>query len=800
MTAVEWEEVKRLAAGLQRAQLISTTQRLSERNCVEIITKLVDMKLLDIIFTNDGKEYITPQQLVTEMRDELIVNGGRINLVELAKLLNVDLSHIAQRAADLQKQDPGISLVLGQLIDKSYITRLAEEINEKLVQQGEVSISDLTSQYDLPSEFLQQVVQRNLGKIIRAKQDRQDPRVFFTEAYVARNMAAIRGALIATMKPTPVSNLINICGVQERLFFSLIDNLMELKQVPGVFSGKQVSNSIYVPSIYSKSQSDWVDSFYKQNGFLEYDALSRIGISDGQSYARKHFPAEKLLFLDGAAIGSMLLGQIEAAVEEAVSSGTWVDIMPMLPSVLDSNNGEQILTEVLKTVRTPGGSTPSVKVFNGSVVVTENFLNKLMVPFKDVVQKKAEKCVASGEFQQWQVDRLQVSDDHNKREDLKEEKVDKRDERRKKAAGGKGGGGTQGRETKTKSTKKKVRGGRGGGDSDDEATVSSHRKPTVLEIVTVEDIVAVISLEESFNDLDEDERASLLEEIAKHLHVSANKAAMEHAQVVLDSNMSNNIGARRKTHNDLQEKLNSLITNVRLFEKGLKGFSTDVIPPAKESPHSQLSKYLLKTFCTDIANEIVGFIAQERMLQWDSTKDILQETRQKVAQESGGAEKEALLKLNKSLLGSSLDDFFSALEIALSSDVCDVVIRKSDKKKERVMVFGHRQALLEQLNSSEDPAHVLHIATLVLCQGVTQNMLHASGRYVNILLSFLQPHLPAGTYSTLQEYYDLVLKLLSTDQPNEDAKTTVMFQLQEKMPIIKDIANTFKKTSGENKE
>lgn len=69
------------------------------------------------------------------------------------------------------------------------------------------------------------------------------------------------------------------------------------------------------------------------------------------------------------------------------------------------------------------------------------------------------------------------------------------------------------------------------------------------------------------------------------------------------------------------------------------------------------------------------------------------------------------------------------------------------------MVFGHRQALLEQLNSSQDPAQVLHIALLILCQGVTQNMVHASGRYVNILLAFLQPHLPAATYTTLQGYY-----------------------------------------------
>lgn len=44
---------------------------------------------------------------------------------------------------------------------------------------------------------------------------------------------------------------------------------METKQVPGVITGKQQGgSSMYVPAIYSKSQNDWVNSFYKQNGYL----------------------------------------------------------------------------------------------------------------------------------------------------------------------------------------------------------------------------------------------------------------------------------------------------------------------------------------------------------------------------------------------------------------------------------------------------------------------------------------------------------------------------------------------------
>ena len=50
--------------------------RLSERNCIEIITKLVQEKRLDVVHTLDGKEYITPAQITQEVRDELYIQGG----------------------------------------------------------------------------------------------------------------------------------------------------------------------------------------------------------------------------------------------------------------------------------------------------------------------------------------------------------------------------------------------------------------------------------------------------------------------------------------------------------------------------------------------------------------------------------------------------------------------------------------------------------------------------------------------------------------------------------------------------
>lgn len=67
---------------------------MSEHNCVEIVTLLLEKKLIEVVFTNDGKEYITPEHLEREVQDELYVNGGRVNLVEVSKNLNVDLSRV----------------------------------------------------------------------------------------------------------------------------------------------------------------------------------------------------------------------------------------------------------------------------------------------------------------------------------------------------------------------------------------------------------------------------------------------------------------------------------------------------------------------------------------------------------------------------------------------------------------------------------------------------------------------------------------------------------------------------------
>lgn len=45
---------------------------------MEIVAKLIDTKLLDVVFTTDGKEYVTPIYLTKELKDEAYVQGGNL--------------------------------------------------------------------------------------------------------------------------------------------------------------------------------------------------------------------------------------------------------------------------------------------------------------------------------------------------------------------------------------------------------------------------------------------------------------------------------------------------------------------------------------------------------------------------------------------------------------------------------------------------------------------------------------------------------------------------------------------------
>ncbi|XP_047415328.1 E3 UFM1-protein ligase 1 [Sciurus carolinensis] len=784
-----WEEIRRLAADFQRAQFAEATQRLSERNCIEIVNKLIAQKQLEVVHTLDGKEYITPAQISKEMRDELHVRGGRVNIVDLQQVINVDLIHIENRIGDIVKSEKHVQLVLGQLIDDNYLDRLAEEVNDKLQESGQVTISELCKTYDLPGNFLTQALTQRLGRIINGHIDLDNRGVIFTEAFIARHKARIRGLFSAITRPTAVNSLISKYGFQEQLLYSVLEELVNNGRLRGTVVGGRQDKAVFVPDIYSRTQSTWVDSFFRQNGYLEFDALSRLGIPDAVSYIKKRYKTTQLLFLKAACVGQGLVDQVEASVEEAISSGTWVDISPLLPSSLSVEDSAILLQQVMRAF----SKQASAIVFSDTVVVSEKFINDCTELFSELMHQKAEKEMKNNPVHLiTEEDLKQVSILEN----VNTNKKDKKDERRRKATEGsgsvRGGGGGNAREYKIKKIKKK---GRKDDDSDDESQLShAGKKKPEISFMFQDDI------EDFLRKHVQDAPEEFISELAEYLVKPLNKTYLEVVRSVFMSSTSASGTGRKRTIKDLQEEVSNLYNNIRLFEKGMKFFADDTL--------AALTKHLLKTVCTDITNLIFNFLASDLMMAVDDPATITSEVRKKILSKLSEETKVALTKLHNSLNEKSIEDFLSSLDSA--AETCDIMVKKGDKKRERQILFQHRQALAEQLKVTEDPALILHLTSILLFQFSTHSMLHAPGRCVPQIIAFLNNKIPEDQHTLLVKYQGLVVKQLVSqkktgqgedpmsdelDKEQQDVTNATRKELQELSSSIKDLVLKCRKSS-----
>ncbi len=192
----------------------------------------------------------------------------------------------------------------------------------------------------------QDEIGKRLGKIIEGYRDAQDPKIIITPSYAQRNRAKIRGALSAITVPTSVQDILNRFKIEEHMFFSLAEELIHTKRVRGSLTGgKRASKATFVPAVFSRAQTRWVDDFLAQNGYVEYEAVGRLGISDPAGFLKKRFAGRKdIHFLSSCCLGSGCLNLVESSLEEAVAaSGSWIDVVPLLPSVLSLEDSAQVL-------------------------------------------------------------------------------------------------------------------------------------------------------------------------------------------------------------------------------------------------------------------------------------------------------------------------------------------------------------------------------------------------------------------------------------------------------------------------
>jgi len=181
------------------------------------------------------------------------------------------------------------------------------------------------------------------------------------------------------------------------------------------------------------------------------------------------------------------------------------------------------------------------------------------------------------------------------------------------------------------------------------------------------------------------------------------------------------------------------------------------------------------------------------MIKVPENKELSASERQNLIKELPSDVAEPTMKLNKAVAGKSAADFIKILEEE-SLNVCDVMLKKQDKKKDKQILFSHKHELLDKLGSCEDPALGLHLAALILFQHCTGNIIQASGKFVPAILSFVQEHLTLEQNQLLSNHQQLVVKHL------KDKDSDLEEELNECLANLKQLITNLKKNKEKDEE
>lgn len=383
----DWEEIKRLAADFQRTQTSDTLQRISERNCIDIVKKLTDLKFIDLIYTCDGKEFVTPNHLLKEITDEVYVHGGRVHLHDLATALNVDYQHVENMAKTIVAERPDeYNLILGQIIHSTYKTTLEKQIYDTMIATGQLSIADFAKTLDLPSEFLSSVVKELLPRVMDDFVVSPDERTYYTTDMMDRYKSIISGTLTAITKPTNIASIMKKLDIPERLFTPIIDGLIKQGRVDA-----SVENRLYIPAVYAREQSEWVDKFYSSNLYIEYDMLSRMDIKQPKTFLKKRFPDG--LQLKTCFVSPALVLQVESMIEDCIATNGLIDISTILPPSIQAEDIDQLLHDTFKKNKQ---FSSSCLIINHTNVCSLGFIATCKHSFTSMMKTKAQEHLKEG--------------------------------------------------------------------------------------------------------------------------------------------------------------------------------------------------------------------------------------------------------------------------------------------------------------------------------------------------------------------------------------------------------------------
>ncbi|CAH8628520.1 unnamed protein product [Schistosoma mattheei] len=330
-----WDEVRELANKLKETQNQPNICKLSDRTWVDIIKHLMSVNRLKLVFSTDGRSYLTRNELDKEIRDEVEAHSGRITLTELASNLDVDFDIIESRVTELitldaQNKSPcRLISIPSEVVNSSYVRRVAHEILDRLEEHGQTSIGELTVIFNLPTTFLSSIMQEYQSTLFHVHKYGEK---YFTDTFLNATKAKIRGYFTGVIRPVTLSSVASKLQIPENLINSIVSSLISTGRLYGnLIAGR----SGFVPKCYTYAEDTYINSFYSQNGYIEWNYLKRLNIPDPGSYLKTKLP--NAMHLPGLTVNTLIVDQLKSLISGVIRDVSWIDLSHYIPNGLDSS-------------------------------------------------------------------------------------------------------------------------------------------------------------------------------------------------------------------------------------------------------------------------------------------------------------------------------------------------------------------------------------------------------------------------------------------------------------------------------
>uniref|UniRef100_A0A0K0DW23 E3 UFM1-protein ligase 1 homolog n=1 Tax=Strongyloides stercoralis TaxID=6248 RepID=A0A0K0DW23_STRER len=682
-----WADIQKLANQLQIAQNVEGEKKLSDTNVIEIVSKLRDLSLIDIIFTNDGREYVTKKHLQKEIMNECLERKGRVSMDDLVMSLNVDYEYIVEGVRELCLLDCNFISFQSELYTKSFMDNLCSLVSDKLDDIGTMSILLITKLFDLPTTIINTYVLNEIGNKIDAVRDGDQ---IYTKKYLLIQEMCIVAILGSLTKVTQMEEIVSTIPVSENIFWSLWNKLEKENIINGKLFGSKSSTkkSFYIPKYYIDLSLSYIKSKFDSDGIIDVGIFRKFFITNiNETFDTIYgkFFSKNLIHLDSIIIKKENLIECINEIEKEARSSGHCDILVFLQKELSSSITDVDIEIIKENYWKLSDDLKFLEISDGSLILYSTSLIKsirnLLEPIiKDIAIKETPNLIISIKEQQTKGKHQQHSDDENWGTT-------------KSGKGSKKKGGTSKKSTKKSSTEVRKT----------NLPQIDFMKYLEKENLAPKNIVKFILKEISFD----------LEELFNN----------EVLHVINNLSLTRSID-QKKNRKLLEENGQTLYEQFCILEQGASFFS--------DKMGLDLKDYLLKNTGTEFANIILSIITERPIEEIMTTKNkIIKEM------DCDDIIKKDILSLYASTTSGDVNSFHESVKILGNRDGCGLIFKKPHESLLPDLVSSYKDGLVKAIQESTDHAKSLLLAILILYADRYKIAISASGKFVGNLIQNL---------------------------------------------------------------